>query len=46
MNWFSKQLLEKRKVIELNPQVWYLAGSGIESLDIMLSDVEPAVAKD
>ncbi|MDU4624910.1 MAG: siderophore ABC transporter substrate-binding protein, partial [Enterococcus gallinarum] len=34
------------KVIELNPQVWYLAGSGIESLDIMLSDVEPAVAKD
>ncbi|WP_291291179.1 siderophore ABC transporter substrate-binding protein [Enterococcus sp.] len=34
------------KVIELNPQVWYLAGSGIESLDIMLSDVEPAVAKE
>ena len=34
------------KVIELNPQVWYLAGSGIESLDIMLSDVEPAAAKD
>lgn len=34
------------QVIELNPQVWYLAGSGIESLDIMLSDVESAVAKD
>jgi iron complex transport system substrate-binding protein len=33
------------KVIELNPQVWYLAGSGIESLDIMLTDVEAVIAE-
>ncbi|KAF1301228.1 siderophore ABC transporter substrate-binding protein [Enterococcus sp. JM9B] len=27
------------KVINLDPQVWYLSGSGLESLEIMLEDV-------
>lgn len=30
------------KVISLDPQVWYLSGSGIESLQIMLDDVKAA----
>lgn len=30
------------QVIALNPQVWYLAGSGIESLKIMIEDVNQA----
>lgn len=28
------------KVIDMNAQVWYLAGSGIESVQIMLADVQ------
>lgn len=30
---------KNNKVISLNPQVWYLAGSGVESLKIMMDDV-------
>lgn len=30
-------------VIALEPQIWYLAGSGIESLDLMLKDVQQAI---
>lgn len=30
------------KVISLDPQVWYLAGSGIESLEVMTSDLQKA----
>ncbi|UJF16638.1 siderophore ABC transporter substrate-binding protein [Jeotgalibaca sp. MA1X17-3] len=30
-------------VITLDPQVWYLAGSGIESLELMLKDVQQAI---
>lgn len=31
------------QVIQLDPAVWYLAGSGLESLEIMLDDVEKAL---
>ena len=31
------------KVIVLNSEVWYLAGSGLESLKIMLDDVNQAL---
>uniref|UniRef100_UPI00403F3B45 siderophore ABC transporter substrate-binding protein n=1 Tax=Candidatus Enterococcus willemsii TaxID=1857215 RepID=UPI00403F3B45 len=31
------------KVIELDPQVWYLSGSGLESVKIMLDDVKKAL---
>lgn len=31
------------KVIALDPQVWYLSGSGLESLQIMLDDVKKAL---
>lgn len=31
------------KVIALDPQVWYLSGSGLESVQIMLDDVKKAV---
>lgn len=33
---------KNNKVIALNPQVWYLAGSGLESIEIMLDDVNHA----
>nr|MBO0463883.1 hypothetical protein [Enterococcus sp. DIV2402] len=31
------------KVIALDPQVWYLSGSGLESVQIMLDDVKKAL---
>lgn len=33
---------KNNKVIQLDPQVWYLAGSGLESLKIMIDDVNQA----
>ncbi|MHC5267835.1 siderophore ABC transporter substrate-binding protein [Enterococcus sp. LJL98] len=33
---------KNNQVIALDPQVWYLAGSGLESLNIMLDDVNQA----
>ncbi len=33
---------KNNQVIALNPQVWYLAGSGLESIEIMLDDVNQA----
>ena len=34
---------QNNKVINLNPQVWYLAGSGLQALDIMIEDVSQAL---
>lgn len=31
------------KIVVLDPSVWYLAGSGLESVDIMLTDVSKAL---
>ncbi len=31
------------QVIELDAAVWYLAGSGLESIQLMMDDVKPAV---
>jgi iron complex transport system substrate-binding protein len=31
------------KVIALDPQVWYLSGSGLESVQLMLDDVKKAL---
>lgn len=33
---------KNNKVIQLDPQVWYLVGSGLESLKIMIDDVNQA----
>ncbi|MFZ2877237.1 MAG: ABC transporter substrate-binding protein, partial [Enterococcus aquimarinus] len=33
---------ENDQVVSLDPQVWYLAGSGIESLKLMIEDVNQA----
>lgn len=33
---------KNNKVINLNPQVWYLAGSGLQAMDIMIEDVNNA----
>lgn len=33
---------KNNQVIALDPQVWYLAGSGLESIEIMLDDVNQA----
>ncbi|WEV61265.1 siderophore ABC transporter substrate-binding protein [Streptococcaceae bacterium ESL0729] len=33
---------KNNQVISLDPQVWYLAGSGLESLDVMTSDLQKA----
>ncbi|OTN76593.1 hypothetical protein A5886_001670 [Enterococcus sp. 8G7_MSG3316] len=34
---------QQDKIIELDAEVWYLAGSGIESIERMLTDAQPAV---
>lgn len=34
---------QTNKIINLNPQVWYLAGSGLQAMDIMIKDVSKAL---
>lgn len=34
---------QNNKIINLNPQVWYLAGSSLQALDIMIEDVSKAL---
>ena len=33
------------RIIALDPQIWYLSGGGLESLDIMMDEVETALQK-